>query len=163
LVAWLLQEMQLPLQQVWGHKEFSGNRTTCPGSEWTDGRKWRDRLFEEVVRIQSGGDRRPIHHYLLFWQQPHPGPMAVADVANAQPYIERFRPTVGFSVEEALQASYVTIVGNQAGVNAQDEDRLRRAGVEVERIDGKDGAETARILAELVQKGQRFWHLVEEL
>ncbi len=161
LVAWLLQEMQLPLQQVWGHKEFSGNRTTCPGSEWTDGRKWRDRLFEEVVRIQSGGDRRPIHHYLLFWQQPHPGPMAVADVANAQPYIERFRPTVGFSVEEALQASYVTIVGNQAGVNAQDEDRLRRAGVEVERIDGKDGAETARILKELAQKGQRFLHLAE--
>jgi len=32
----------------------------------------------------------------------------------------------------------------------------------VERIDGKDEADTARILRELAAKGQRFQHLVEE-
>ena len=162
LVAWLLQELKLPLQHVWGHKEFSGNRTTCPGGEWTDGRRWRDTLFEEVVRVQSGGDRRPIHHYLLFWQQPHPGPLASADWSAAQAYIERFRPTIGFDVETALQAKFVTIVGGTAGISSQSEDRLRRAGVQVERIDGKDEAETARVLGELVQKGQRFQHLAEQ-
>jgi hypothetical protein len=153
LVAWLLQELKLPMQQVWGHKEFSGNRTTCPGGEWTDGRKWRDTLFEEVVRVQSGGDKRPIHHYLL---------IGAAELAAIQPYAERFQPTIGFDVETALQAKFVTIVGSTAGVSVQAEDRLRRAGVQVERIEGKDEAETARLLGELVQKGQRFQHLVEE-
>ncbi len=153
LVAWLLQELKLPMQQVWGHKEFSGNRTTCPGGEWTDGHKWRDTLFEEVVRVQSGGDKRPIHHYLLIGK---------TEMAAVQPYTERFQPTIGFDVETALQAKFVTIVGSTAEVSAQAEDRLRRAGVQVERIDGKDGAEVGRLLGELVQKGQRFQHLVEE-
>ena len=163
LLAWLLQELKLPLQHVWGHKEFSGNRTTCPGSEWSDGRKWRDMLFEEIVRVQSGGGERPIHHYLLFWQQPHPGPLAATDLSHAQSYIERFRPTIGFDVETALQAKFVTIVGGAAGVSIQSEDRLRQAGAQVERIDGKDEAEIARMLKELVQKGRRFQHLVEDL
>ncbi len=162
LLAWLLQERKLPLQHIWGHKEFSGNRTTCPGSEWTDGRKWRDTLFEEIVRVQSGGGERPVYHYLLLWQQPHPGAMAAADLRNAQPYIERFRPAVGFRVEEAMQAKFVTIVGGAAGVSGQDEERLRQAGAQVERIDGKDEADTARILRELAVKGQRFQHLVED-
>ena len=154
LVAWLLQELKLPMQQVWGHKEFSGNRTTCPGGEWTDGRKWRDTLFEEVVRVQSGGDKRPIHHYLL---------IGATEMAAAQPYIERFQPTIGFDVETALQAKFVTIVGGAAGVSSQSEDRLRQAGVQVERIDGKDEAETGQMLKELTEKGRRFLNLVEAL
>ena len=154
LVAWLLQELKLPMQQVWGHKEFSGNRTTCPGGEWTDGRKWRDTLFEEVVRVQSGGDKRPIHHYLL---------IGATEMAVAQPYIERFQPTIGFDVETALQAKFVTIVGGAAGVSSQSEDRLRQAGVQVERIDGKDEAETGQMLKELTEKGRRFLNLVEAL
>lgn len=105
--------------------------------------------------MQSGGDKRPIHHYLLL------GATEMA-MAAAQPYIERFQPTIGFDVETALQAKFVTIVGGTAGVTLQSEDRLRRAGVQVERIDGKDRAETARLLGELVQKGQRFLNLVEE-
>ncbi|MGB5048553.1 MAG: N-acetylmuramoyl-L-alanine amidase, partial [Caldilineaceae bacterium] len=152
LVAWLLQELKLPLQHVWGHKEFAGNRTTCPGSEWSDGRKWRDSLFEEVVRVQSGGDKRPIHHYLL---------VGATELAAAQPYIEHFRPAVGFAVEEALYAKFVTIVGSTAGISVQDEDRLRRAGVQVERIGGENGAETARQLEALVERGERFQELVE--
>lgn len=162
LLAWLLQERKLPLQHVWGHKEFSGNRTTCPGSEWTEGRKWRDMLFAEIVRVQSGGGERPVYHYLLFWQRPHPGPVAKADMSAAQPYIERFRPSVGFSVEEATQAKYVTIVGNTAGVSSQEEERLRQAGAQVERIDGADAAELTRIFQGLVLKEQRFQGLVEE-
>jgi hypothetical protein len=105
------------------------------------------------VRVQSGGDKRPIHHYLL---------IGAAELAAIQPYAERFQPTIGFDVETALQAKFVTIVGSTAGVSVQAEDRLRRAGVQVERIEGKDEAETARLLGELVQKGQRFQHLVEE-
>jgi hypothetical protein len=54
LVAWLMQELRVPLQHIWGHREFPDNRTTCPGSEWLEGRKWRDLLYDEVVRMQRG-------------------------------------------------------------------------------------------------------------
>ena len=161
LLAWLMQELKLPLQNIWGHKEFSGNRTTCPGSEWSEGRKWRDMLFAEIVRVQSGGGERPVYHYLLFAQKPHPGPVA-GELSGAHPYIERFRPSVGFRVEEAIHARYVTIVGGPSGISSQEEDRLRQAGAQVERIDGQNETGTIRILRDLVQKGQRFQGLVEE-
>lgn len=54
LVAWLMQDLRVPLQHIWGHREFPDNRTTCPGSEWLEGRKWRDLLYDEIVRIQRG-------------------------------------------------------------------------------------------------------------
>jgi N-acetyl-anhydromuramyl-L-alanine amidase AmpD len=54
LVAWLLQDLRIPLQQVWGHREFPDNNTTCPGSEWLSGRKWRDMLYNEIVSLQRG-------------------------------------------------------------------------------------------------------------
>jgi N-acetyl-anhydromuramyl-L-alanine amidase AmpD len=54
LVAWLMQDLRVPLQHIWGHREFPDNRTTCPGSEWLEGRKWRDLLYDEVVRVQRG-------------------------------------------------------------------------------------------------------------
>ncbi len=162
LIAWLMQELNVPLQNVWGHREFAGNRTVCPGSEWMQGRKWRDQLFAEIVRIQSGEGEPPIHHYLLFWQRPYPGPYAAEDLRNAEPYIERFRPTLGFSVEEAAHARYVTIVGGEAGVSGEDELRLKEAGVQVERIAGEDEEDTARMLRELAEQGRRFQHLLEE-
>jgi N-acetyl-anhydromuramyl-L-alanine amidase AmpD len=54
LTAWLLQELRIPLQNVWGHQEFADSRTLCPGSEWMSGRKWRDLLYNEIVRVQRG-------------------------------------------------------------------------------------------------------------
>jgi N-acetyl-anhydromuramyl-L-alanine amidase AmpD len=54
LVAWLLQELRIPLQHVWGHREFPDNNTICPGSEWLSGRKWRDMLYNEIVSLQRG-------------------------------------------------------------------------------------------------------------
>jgi N-acetyl-anhydromuramyl-L-alanine amidase AmpD len=57
LVAWLLQELELPLEQVWGHQEFEGNSTVCPGTEWLKGRRWRDELLGLVVALQTGRDR----------------------------------------------------------------------------------------------------------
>ncbi len=54
LLTWLMQELNVPLQHVWGHREFPDNRTACPGSEWLEGRKWRDLLYAEIVRVQRG-------------------------------------------------------------------------------------------------------------
>jgi hypothetical protein len=54
LIAWLLQELDLPIDRIHGHREeVSG--TTCPGEQWASGQKWRDLLLARVRRIQAGG------------------------------------------------------------------------------------------------------------
>jgi N-acetyl-anhydromuramyl-L-alanine amidase AmpD len=156
LMAWLMQEFNIPLARVWGHREFPDNVTVCPGSEWTGGQRWRDQLFAQIEQIQQGIGVKSIRHYMLFWQRPYPGPLARRDFINAVGYFARFRPTVGFSPEDARQAEYVTIVGGHSGVSAETEQMLRDSGCKVERIAGRDEDETSRLLAELVRLNRRF-------
>jgi hypothetical protein len=47
-------------------------------------------------------------------------------------FVSAFRPTVGFSVEEARWADQVSIVGD--GFPAEVEDRLKQAGCQVQRL-----------------------------
>ncbi len=156
LTSWLMQELGIPLARVWGHREFPDNTTVCPGSEWTMGNRWRDLLFERIEQIQAGIGIKSVRHYLLFWQRPYPGPLARQDFVNAINYVVRFRPAVGFSVHDARNAEYVTIVGGEAGISAADEETLRNSGCKVERIAGRDEEETSRLLAELAGSGRRF-------
>jgi N-acetyl-anhydromuramyl-L-alanine amidase AmpD/TolA-binding protein len=144
LVAWLLQELQIErVQQVVGHKELGA--TACPGDQWLQGVRWKDALLE---RIQARGGDKSLTFYLLFWD--HGDQWASADWRNARDYIAHFRPTVGFSVDDALQAQHVLIVGGAAGISGGDEALLRAAGVDVHRLAGADEAETKALLDELV-------------
>jgi putative cell wall-binding protein len=77
-------------------------------------------------------------------------------MVNALGYITRFRPTVGFSPDEARGAEYVTIVGGETGVSRGVEQMLTQAGCKVERIAGRDSAETGLMFAELLRAGRRF-------
>ena len=156
LIAWLMQELNVNLARVWGHREFPDNTTVCPGSEWTGGNRWRDLLFERVEQIQAGVGVKSIRHYLLFWQRSYPGPLAREDLVGATDYISRYRPTVGFSVQDARNAEYVTIVGGEAGITAADEQSLRQSGCRVERIAGRSEQETRRMLEDLSASGRRF-------
>ena len=156
LVAWLMQELKIPLARVWGHRDFPDNTTVCPGSEWNNGNHWRDLLFERIEQIQAGVGLKSIRHYMLFWQREHPGPMARQDFVNAINYVARFRPALGFSVSDAKNAEYVTIVGNESGIDANTEQVLLKDGCKVERIAGRDEEETGRILSELARLGRRF-------
>jgi hypothetical protein len=156
LVAWLMQELKVPLARVWGHRDFADNVTVCPGSEWIGGARWRDLLFQRVEEIRNGIGIKSMRHYMLFWQRAHPGPLARQDFINSVGYVARFRPTLGFSVDDARQAEYVTIVGGEAGVSADTEQALRNSGCKVERIAGRNEDETGRMLAELVRLGRRF-------
>uniref|UniRef100_A0A7C1FH02 N-acetylmuramoyl-L-alanine amidase n=1 Tax=Caldilinea aerophila TaxID=133453 RepID=A0A7C1FH02_9CHLR len=151
LVAWLMQELNIPLARVWGHREFPDNMTVCPGSEWTQGNRWRDLLFEQIGQIQRGAGLKTIRHYLLL---PHATSTGALD--NAMVYIARFRPTVGYSVEEARNAEYVTILGSEAGISAASEQQLVEAGCKVERIVGRTDVELGQMLAEMVRVGRRF-------
>ena len=156
LIAWLMQELKVPLARVWGHRDFADNVTVCPGSEWIGGARWRDLLFQRVEEIRNGVGIKSLRHYMLFWQRVYPGPLARQDFINAVGYVARFRPTIGFSADDARHAEYVTIVGGEAGVSLETEQALRAAGCKVERIAGRNEDETGRMLAELVRLGRRF-------
>jgi hypothetical protein len=130
--------------------------TVCPGSEWTQGNRWRDLLFERIEQIQQGTGLKTTRHYLLFWQREQAGQIGREDMVNALGYIARFHPTVGFSPEEARSAEYVTIVGGEVGISHGVEQMLVQGGCKVERIAGRDSAETGLIFAELLRAGRRF-------
>ncbi len=119
LVAWLMEELQIDsIHQVVGHKEVGA--TACPGDQWLQGVRWKDDLWE---RIQATQTDKSLVFYLLFWD--HGDHWASADWENARDYIAHFRPTVGFSINDALQAQHVLIVGGTAGVSGGDEAFLR--------------------------------------
>ena len=86
----------------------------------------------------------PISHYLLLpsfeW--------GVADwhLKVTRSFIKRHRPTVGFSLDEALQAKKVTVVGGKEHFSEGDLSRLRNHGCLVQRVDG-DGPKIASLLA----------------
>jgi putative cell wall-binding protein len=63
---------------------------------------------------------------------------------------------LGFSVQDARNAEYVTIVGGEAGISAAEEKTLRASGCKVERVAGRDEEETSRMLSELASQGRRF-------
>jgi hypothetical protein len=120
-------------------------------------------LRQEIAQVQQEATEpsaeKPLYHYMLFWAKN--GEWAETDWLNAQNYIGVFRPTAGFSAAEAALAQYVTIVGGPAGVPRQVESKLEAAGCKLDRIEGKDEAETKRILDELAQEGRRFQSLEE--
>lgn len=152
LIAWLMQELKVPLARVWGHREFPDNMTVCPGGEWTQGNRWRDLLFERIEQIEKGSGLKTIRHYLLLPGRSDDSELLV----NVLAYVNRFHPTVGSSIEEARAAEYVTILGGEVAVSRGAELGLEQIGCQVERIDGRDSLDVGRQLAEMVRIGRRF-------
>ncbi len=161
LSAWLMQELKIPEKNILGHKEFPNNDTSCPGETWLKRMAWKNMLLDSVRAVCTGNQpdsqHKPLNHYVLFWQKPDA--WAQQDWQAADQYFGRFRPTAGFSLDDAKQAQYVTIVGGDAGVPYEAEQILRAAGSKVERIAGVDFADTKRILDQLADSGQRFLSL----
>jgi N-acetyl-anhydromuramyl-L-alanine amidase AmpD len=156
LIAWLMQEFKIPLARVWGHREFPDNITVCPGSEWTQGNRWRDLIFERVEQVKKGVGVKSMRHYLLLWQRAYPGSSAEQELLGAMSYITRFRPTVGFSSQDARNAEFVTIIGGEAGVGSDIERMLEEHGCRVERVSGRTDEETSVLLTDMARQGRRF-------
>jgi N-acetyl-anhydromuramyl-L-alanine amidase AmpD len=161
LAAWLMQELGVTLDDVKGHREFMD--TACPGDQWLRGQNWKQMLRQEIVKVRGGKTKpspaqapgaKPIHHYVLFWA--YDGTWAEKDWESAQEYISTFRPTVGFSANDAVQAEYVTIIGGSLGVTKDVENWLKAQGCKTDRVTGEDEAGTVTILNNLVREGKRF-------
>jgi N-acetyl-anhydromuramyl-L-alanine amidase AmpD len=159
LTAWLLQELDLPIEAIHPHKDYVV--TACPGDQWDSGVKWGEQLLRQVQDALAGAGPvattpagKPMGHYVLLWQTPDA--WAKEDYLGAQNYIGRFRVTIGFSIDDAMQAQYVTIVGGPLGVSSEAEALLRAAGCKVERVAGDTFEETKALLDKMAEEGDRF-------
>ena len=157
LIAWLMQELRIPVEYVLGHKEFPLNATACPGYQWDNERNWKKLLLDAIEAVRSGKRRtlaKTIEHYVLFWK--HADDWAREDWQGAADYIARFDAVAGFSEDVASLAELVTIVGGPAGVGPQAEARLREAGCIVQRVAGKTTEETAALLGRMAREGRKL-------
>ena len=60
LVAWLMQELNIPIERVLGHKEFPKTATECPGNQWLTGQRWRDLLRTRCVPFRVRQPPAPV-------------------------------------------------------------------------------------------------------
>jgi len=64
-----------------------------------------------------------------------------------KPYVKKYQPTIGFSVQEAMHAANVTLIGGEQSFPSKVVEQLSECGCNVERISG-DGTTIATLLAE---------------
>ena len=157
LIAWLMQELRIPLENVLGHKEFPLNATACPGYQWDTGSRWKDMLMASIEDFRMGKKQvteKILPHFVLFWK--HGEEWAEADWVGAGEYVARFDAIGGFSEELARLAELVTIVGGPAGVGAEVEARLRASGCLVQRVAGRTPGETVAKLKDMARQGRKL-------
>jgi len=102
-------------------------------------RAWRAR-----AKVNQLGANR-IKHYLLL--PAYDWGVDEVHLEAIRPFIRKYRPTIGFSADEAVLADCVTVIGDEQVYPEEALNRLRQAGCRVERIQG-DGTTIASLLAE---------------
>lgn len=102
-------------------------------------RAWRAR--SKVTQL--GANR--IKHYLLL--PTYDWGIDEVHLDAIRPFLRKHRPAVGFSLDEAVLADCVTVIGDETTYPEDTLNRLRQAGCRVERIQG-DGTTIASLLAE---------------
>jgi hypothetical protein len=161
LLAQLALALGLSADQIFGYNEIE--KTQSPGATWP---QWKGPLLTRVRRLMSSSKpisvpkpkpaaEKTIEHFMLFWHR-RPDDWAEWDLQGAFDYIAKFKPVIGFDIEQAKAAKYVTIVGDTNGVPGNAERILRAAGCQVERISGSTESETRRILQKLAAEDKRF-------
>ena len=172
LLALLSTELGVGLDQVFGYNELVV--TGSPGATFP---QWKGPLLTranqflaatapqptlptpqpqpEQPQAQPQPGQKPLQHYMLFWYRGRQD-WGEWDLMGAMDYIAVFAPTVGFSIENAKQAQFVTIVGGPEGVPANTEQILQAAGCQVSRVVGRTEAETRLMLQQLAAQGRRF-------
>lgn len=130
-------------RQAWFQEEDCKHPALDPIRAWWRARK--NNLERQEAQRPESPDRFAIRHYLLL-----PGyEWGVSDwyLEVIRPFVKKYRPTIGFSPDEAEKAERVTVVGNEHNFPDDLMARLERAGCQVEQIRG-DGTNIATELAE---------------
>jgi hypothetical protein len=129
--------------QTW----FNANGQTLPvvslmQNWWAKNNTGKQKTSNFVQQINNNpvSNGRTIQHYLLLpvyeW--------GISDwhLEVTQPFIRKYMPTVGFSVEEACQAENVTVVGGEKSFSPKIIKQLTDAGCHVRQVSG-DGTNIA--------------------
>lgn len=87
---------------------------------------------------KTGHQTHPLEHYLLL--PTYEWGIADWHIDVIKPFIKKYQPTIGFSVQEASLSQKVTVLGGQQVFSDETLDQLRNSGSEVHRIEG-DGTE----------------------
>lgn len=101
-------------------------------------------IHETTSGIQNQSNATPIEHYLLLPSYE----WGVADwhLDVIRDFIKEYRPTIGFSLDEAAYAQRVTVIGGAHTFSEDALNELRLNGAQVQRISG-DGED---IVSELI-------------
>ncbi len=100
----------------------------------------------KTVSTSSNTDTpHPIEHYLLLPQ--YEWGIAEFHLDASRPFVHKYHPTVGFSIQEAFLAKKITVVGGETSFPEELLEQMRQNGCLVERISG-DGTTIATQLAE---------------
>jgi hypothetical protein len=121
----------------------SDGQTLTFGKAFKDWAKTHQPTGGDIGKINLT-DSHPIAHYLLLPSYD----WGISDwhLEAIRPFIKRYQPTIGFSIEEAQRAARVTVVGSPEDFPEMVLSDLRRTGSLVERIDG-NGTSIATQLA----------------
>lgn len=123
---------------------FKSDGQTLPiGKMFKDWVKTQKPTEGETNKIKLS-DSHPIAHYLLLPSYD----WGISDwhLEAIRPFVKRYQPTIGFSIDEAQRATRVTVVGSPEDFPEMVLSDLRRTGSLVERIDG-NGTSIATQLA----------------
>jgi hypothetical protein len=107
-------------------------------------RKLAEKLSESSHSSQT--ETHCIRHYLLL--PSYEWGISDYHLDIIRPIIKKYQPTVGFSLDEALYAKRVTVIGGEEAFSESSLNKLRAAGALVKRID-QDGTNIASVLTTL--------------
>ena len=93
---------------------------------------------------ETGIKNHPIDHYLLL--PVYEWGIADFHLEVTRPFIQKYHPTIGFSVNEAAYARRITVIGGVETFSEELLENFRQSGSIVERISG-DGTSIATQLA----------------
>lgn len=112
-----------------------------------------DGIQAAAVDLLAPAPGKLLAHYVLFGPASHP--KTRANLLLAQDYLLAFKPTFGFSREEAAAAGMITIIADEEQVSVQVAEELASGGVPVQRIAGTVN-EVAEGLAARIAARQAF-------
>jgi len=140
---WLLCAASSSKEQhsAWFKSESEPGPFVEPIMKWLD----RRRSGGKNMEVHKDVTNHPISHYLLL--PTYEWGVSEWHLDVAKPFIKKYAPTVGFSIQEASLAARVTVVGGPQTFSEEALESLREKGCSVERISG-DGTSIASILAE---------------
>lgn len=100
---------------------------------------------EKVIPGKEAAQDHPIEHYLLL--PVYEWGIADFHLEVTRPFVQKYHPTIGFSIQEATLARRVTVIGGEQTFPEQSLEELRKSGSMVERVSG-DGTSIATQLSE---------------